>query len=160
MVWTWSMRPDLQAISDRFYLAFVLWREARGETRACKLAVAYSILNRVDHPKWWGGSISTVITKPWQYSSMTDPKDPQLVKYPVDGGDWEDCLDVADLVIRRVGPNTMKGADSYYDTSIKAPAWATQDKFIGQLGKIRFFNTDGDHPENVKLGIDLTKGAA
>lgn len=144
------MRTELQSISDRFFMAFCLWREARNEPREGKVALAFSILNRVQNPKWWGSSINSVITKPWQYSSFTDPNDKQLIKYPQDGTVWEECLDVACKVIDGLEKNPVPGADSYYATYIPKPKWAQESQFVAQIGGHRFYNTDGDHPDNVR----------
>lgn len=151
------MNPSVQAVSDTFYLAFVLWREARSETRPGKVALVHSILNRVMHPKWWGDSISAVVRKPWQYSSMTDPKDPQLTKYPEDGPVWEECLDIAAGVLSGTLSNPLPGADSYYAISMdkagNPPAWSRTAAFLGQVGNHKFYDTDGDHPDNANTKV-------
>jgi spore germination cell wall hydrolase CwlJ-like protein len=121
------------------------WREARGEGDACLTAVMQSIMNRVRHPGWWGNTVSKVVTKPWQYSSLTDPRDRQLTLWPVDGdAQWEKCLMIADSILSGSAPDPTPGADSYYDVSIPPPYWADPRKFVGQVGKIRFYNLDGD----------------
>jgi N-acetylmuramoyl-L-alanine amidase len=141
--------PDQQRITDTFYLGLVVWREARGEALNAKLAVAYSILNRVRNPKWWGHDISSVVTKAWQYSSMTDPMDPQLRTWPVlSDPSWIDCLGIAMMAPSMLN-SLCPGADSYYDTSIPPPKWAKDEMFVAQIGNLKFYNTDGDHPENV-----------
>lgn len=141
---------SLLAIMDRFYIAFVVWREARGEPLNVRIAVAYTIMNRVARPSWWGSTIYTVATKKWQYSSMTDPHDKQLTTWvnPMDGT-WESAWDVADGVINGRYSNPMPGADSYYDISLdaigKAPSWIASARFCGQLGKIKFYDVDKDY---------------
>ncbi len=46
-------------------------------------------------------------------------------------------------------PNPAPGADSYYDISLdaigKAPDWATPERFVRQLGRLKFYNVDRDH---------------
>lgn len=139
---------EFQRISDGTCLAFVLWREARAEPKEGKIALVYSILNRVQKPKWWGTSIASVVLKAWQYSSMTDPNDPQLRKYPWGDAAWPECLQVAFDVLDGKVENPVPSADSYYATYIPAPNWAKQDQFVKQIGAHRFYNTDGDHPQN------------
>lgn len=143
----------LRRITETFYLGFVVWREARGEEPAARAGVAFSILNRVTSPKWWGNDVASVVTKPWQYSSMTDPHDPQLVKFPLlTDPSWLGCLQVAiDALTGRIS-SPCEGADSYHDTSIAAPKWARPEMFVCQIGRLRFFNTDGDHPGNPGVG--------
>ena len=146
------MQPEWgerKRITEGFLLGLVVWREARGEPRGCRMGVASTVLNRVASPKWWGSDISSVVTKAWQYSSLTDPHDPQLTKYPTMADDsWHECLQVALNALDSVYGSPCPGADSYHDTSISAPAWAKPEMFVCQIGRIRFFNTDGDHPEN------------
>jgi N-acetylmuramoyl-L-alanine amidase len=140
---------EQRRMTEVFYLGFVAWREARGETREVKLGVVFSILNRVASPKWWGTDISSVVIKPWQYSSMTNPHDLQLTKFPLlSHASWLESLQVAIEAYDGCAANSCPGADSYHDVSISAPGWARPEAFVCQLGRIRFFNTDGDHPEN------------
>jgi N-acetylmuramoyl-L-alanine amidase len=136
---------DPRAASDLTFLALVVWREARAEPRAGKVAVGYSILNRVERPAWWGRTLLEVVTKKWQYSSMTDPGDVQLTKWPTSyDATWLECLAAASEVLARIAPNPAPGADSYYAVSIAAPKWATADTLVAQVGNHRFHNLDRD----------------
>ncbi len=138
------MTPE-QAVALVF-LALTVWREARGEPHESKLGVAFSILNRVARPTWWGRDVLSVVTKKWQYSSLTDPKDPQLRSWPSPAEDaWPECLEVARLVLEDLVRNPVPGADSYYDDSIPPPAWTAHARFVCQLGRIRFYDVDHDH---------------
>lgn len=131
---------------ERVLLALTIWREARGESREAKIAVGCSVRNRVHNPKWWGTDYISCLVKKWQYSSLTDPKDRQLTTWPkADDDIFEECLDIADSVITGKLYSTMPGADSYYDTSIPPPAWATEDKKVGIIGRLVFYNLDADH---------------
>jgi spore germination cell wall hydrolase CwlJ-like protein len=131
------------------FLALVLWREARGETPDVRAAIAYVVLTRSNKPSWWGRSVLGVIFKRLQFSSLTAPGDPQLVTWPspppdgnsADWQAWTDCLTTSAAVLAGSIPNPTPGADSYYDISIRAPAWATTGTFIGQLGNVRFYET-------------------
>jgi N-acetylmuramoyl-L-alanine amidase len=138
------MSPELTRINDIFYLALVTWREARGEGIEGMTAVTYSIMNRVKNPKWWGTDVTSVVTKKWQYSSMTDPNDKQLTKWPGLDPWWSAALQVAADVYDAKVPNPVPGADSYFDISIPNPKWATDDKFVKQVGRIKFYNLDSD----------------
>lgn len=146
-----GLTPEQRRVTEIFYLAFVLWREARAESRDGKVALVHSILNRVAKPKWWGTDIVSVVLKPWQYSSMTDPNDKQLTKYPGLDPSWPECLDVAQQVYDGKIPNPVPGADSYFATYIPTPNWAKPEQFVAQIGAHKFYNTDGDHPDNVKV---------
>lgn len=154
---------EMQHVTNVFYVSFTLWREARSEPRDGKIAVVYSILDRVASPKWWGRDVPTIVSKAWQYSSLTDPNDPQLVKYPVYDDSWVECLSVTlDVFSGRVA-NPVPGADSYYATWMDrkvnpktgrymTPPWALANtsKFVAQIGGHKFYNTDGNHPANTK----------
>lgn len=130
---------------EKVMLSLLVWREARGETRAAKIAVAFSVLNRVDSPKWWGTSIGAVIAKKWQYSSMAAPGDPNLIQYPLPHDlSFQDSMSAVNAAIAVGAINTVPGADSYYDLSIPPPKWAKPEQFVKQVGAFRFYNTDGD----------------
>lgn len=137
---------ELQKAADLIFLALTVWREARGQKRDCQLAVAYSILNRVEHPKWWGKDICSVVFARLQYSSMTYKGDVQLTTWPVNSQDpsWLSCLSASQAAINKTEPNPVPGADSYYDLSIPPPNWAEPKMFVARLGRIRFFNVDRD----------------
>ncbi len=136
---------DLQASSDVTFLGLVLWREARGEEYECKLAVACSIMNRVNRPSWWGRTLLEVITKKWQYSSMTDPKDRQLTTWPRAYDDqWLECLRIAREVLMGHVPHPAPGADTYHDDSITTPASWGGPVLVRKIGHILFFNMDRD----------------
>lgn len=128
------------------YLALTIYREARNQTDKCILGVACSIRNRVLNPKWWGNSYFSVLFKKWQYSSLTAVGDSQLLIWPNDNDKaFLKCLDIAEQVIDNKVESPFPGADSYYDISIPAPKWATDDKLVGSDGRIKFYNIDNDH---------------
>lgn len=138
---------DQTQATSLVFLALTIWRESRGQSNQTKTAVGFSVLNRVKNPKWWGNDVLSVVTKKWQYSSLTAPKDPQLTTWPQSSdASWKESLNVASYVLFGLNViNPVDGADSYYDISISAPKWATDDCFVAQLDKIRFYNTDHDH---------------
>ena len=137
------MTDDLMA--DKVFLALVVWREARGEEYNARVAVANSILNRVHKPSWWGNDVLSVVGKKFQYSSLTNPGDPQLILWPKNDSNWQVCLQIACDAIYGRTMDTAPGADSYWDSSIMAPKWATADNFVCKIGKLSFHNTDHDH---------------
>ena len=127
------------------FLALAIYREARNQTERCMLGVACSVRDRVNNPKWWGNSYLSVLFKKWQYSSLTAVGDSQLLIWPKDDDAiYLKCLSIAEQVVDNKVDSPFPGADSYYDISITAPNWATDNKFVGQDGKIKFYNLDND----------------
>ena len=131
---------SLQSDADRTFLALCLWREARGEQKEGRLAIASSILNRISSPTWSSNTVMGIIFQRLQYSSLTYASDPQLAVWPSDtDAVWKDCLTMADGVLARTITGPVGKADSYHDTSIKPPAWATPEKFVTQIGRLKFY---------------------
>lgn len=134
-------------------LALTLWREARGESYEAKQAVAHTVKNRLSHPGWWGTDWISVLTKKWQYSSLTDPNDKQLTTWPkADDHSFEECLTIAERVVTGLYNSPLKGIDSYYDDSLKGdlmPKWAKEhpERFVGKIGRLNFYNMDCDVEE-------------
>ena len=140
------MDPTLRFAQDVVFLALTAWREARNEPHLGKVAVVHSIMNRVRRPSWWGDNVLAVVTKKWQYSSMTDPKDPQLVKWPLESdARWQECLEVARGVLDGTITNPVPGADGYYADSIPPPRWADPKKLVAKIGHHSFYDLDSDH---------------
>lgn len=57
-----------KALADWQLMGLCIEREASGEPREGRIAVATVILERVDHRNWDGKTIQEVILKPWQFS--------------------------------------------------------------------------------------------
>lgn len=139
-----------RSIWNPVFLALALWREARGSSIEAKVAVAHSIMNRVEKPSWWGKTLSEVLGKRWQYSSLAAPNDPQLLLWPrPEDGSFQECLSVARAVIGKTEDNPFPGADSYFDSSISAPKWAVASSFRGQVDSphgntLMFYDVDHD----------------
>lgn len=128
---------------DLTFLALTVWREASGELFEGKLAVAWSIMNRVRNPGWWGNDVLSVVFKKWQYSSMTAKGDPNLIRWPMSPTDesWLDCQKAAEKAYDAQGDDPTHGAVNYYDDSIAPPSWATSGQFAltVEIGKLNFY---------------------
>lgn len=129
---------------ERVFLALLLWREARGEDFQTKRVVAHSIRNRVNAPSWWGQGWLGVMFKKWQYSSLTAPGDPNLVKFPQENDtSWIACMDVADEAHGTPMVDEAKGATHYFDKSLDSnpPPWtkAANMEFIMDSGNFHFY---------------------
>jgi len=142
-----TTQPDLTA--NDYYpvilLALCIWREARGEPFDAKTAVAWSIRNRVNRPRWWGHTFESCILMPYQYSSF-NRNDPNSAKLPVSSDpNWTDALTIAIdvyLPTPTLGDKSC-GADSYYDRSLDGcpPEWAAQANHTADVGAFHFFRT-------------------
>lgn len=144
------MRDEKLFWTQVVFLALTIWREASNQPHGTKVAVGYSILNRVERPSWWGTDLLSVLFKRWQYSSLTAPGDPNLVRWPLPADpSWLDSMAAAEAVLDRTEPNPFPGADSYFDESITSPTWATPDKYCGRSGAFYFYNVDMDHEASV-----------
>ena len=137
------MTPEQKSAQDLVFLALTLWREARGENRSAKLAVAYVVLTRVALNGWMGHDVLGVTTCPWQFSSMTDPHDPQLTKWPSSSDlSWNECLGVAEAALGASEPNPAPTATHYHDISIGTPkAWGNANP-VAQIGRLKFFTLE------------------
>lgn len=137
---------DAITLTEHFYLALTVWRESRGASHEAQLAVAYSILNRVNRPSWWGHTLDEVVTKKWQYSSLAAPGDPQLIVWPhLSDGSWLAAIKVAEAALEGTEANPVPGADSYYDDSITTPKWVVGARDCGKLDRLHFYDVDHDY---------------
>jgi hypothetical protein len=107
-----------------------------------KRLVAWSIRNRVQHPSWWGVDWASVITKKWQYSSMTAPGDPNLIRWPLQTDtSWQAAMQVADEVFEASSADPSQGSTHYFDKSLddKPPNWVEQMTFVMDCGNFHFY---------------------
>ena len=132
---------------DRDILARTLWGEARGESLAGQIAVAWTIRNRVNDGKaksWWGEGYAGVCQKPYQFScwNRNDPNYAYLSgAKPIPVGQFTQAQKVADLVMSGTEPDPTGGATHYYAITMpKAPAWIAGAKQTLKLGHHVFFN--------------------
>ena len=118
--------------SDKVLLARMLFGEARGCSYDEKIAVGYSVLNRVDDGKKWNGeSVGGVVLCPWQYSCFNKndvnlPKIKSPEKY--DKESWQECLKASGDVLNDEYPELNKGQTHYFNPNRANPKWTS--KFI------------------------------
>ena len=88
----------------------------------------------------------SVIFKKWQFSSLTAPGDSNLVRWPATTDkSWQDSLLQAETALLGLIKNPVSGADSYYDISIKPPAWtAAPARKVKQIGRLVFYDVSRD----------------
>ena len=132
--------------NDREILARTLWGEARGESLAGQIAVAWTIRNRVNDGKaksWWGEGYAGVCQKPYQFScwNRNDPNYAYLSgAKPIPPAQYAQALKAAGQVMAGTMPDPTGGATHYYATTMpKPPAWAKGAKQTMKLGQHVFF---------------------
>lgn len=128
---------------DVVLLALCCWREARNQPKVAQTGQAWTVKNRMVHPGWWGKDYTTVILKPFQYSSFNH-NDPNAVKMPfADDPAWQQCLEVAQDVYQNIVIDPTSGCTHYFDASLDShpPNWATDGSMehVTDLGQFRFW---------------------
>jgi spore germination cell wall hydrolase CwlJ-like protein len=131
---------------DRDILARTLWGEARGESLAGQIAVAWTIRNRVHDGKdksWWGEGYAGVCQKPYQFSCWNKSD----LNYAFLSGarvipfrEFAQAQIAAEQVMAGKVPDPTGGATHYYATTmLKPPVWAKGAKQTLKLGGHVFF---------------------
>lgn len=134
----------LISLEDIDTAARTVYGEARGESMAGMVAVAWVIRNRAEKGGWWGDTLAGVCKHPFQFSTW-NPDDPnaQIVKdLPVSFKAYGDSVwAVMQAVMetdKRADP-TM-GAMHYHNSSVN-PKWAKGHAPCVIIGNHLFFNT-------------------
>jgi spore germination cell wall hydrolase CwlJ-like protein len=131
---------------DRDIFARTLWGEARGETFAGQVAVAWTIRNRVNDGKlksWWGEGYAGVCLAKKQFSCWN----PNDANFPFLSGakqiparEFARARIAADQVIEGKVPDPTDGATHYYAIAMKKPpAWVAKATETLKLGGHVFF---------------------
>jgi Cell wall hydrolyses involved in spore germination len=134
--------PVATATNSVDILARTIYGEARGESWEGKVAVAWTVMNRVARKSWYGRNVVEVCLKPFQYSCWleSDPNSALLKRVNLDDSNFRQCLAAALLVYDRVIPDTVNGATHYYALSMPTPPkWASSMKSVAVLGGHKFF---------------------
>lgn len=131
---------------DRDILARTLWGEARGESLAGQIAVAWTIRNRVNDGKarsWWGEGYGGVCQKPYQFSCWNrgDPNFAYLSgAKQIPFRELAQAQIAAAQVIAGKVPDPTGGATHYFATTmLKPPGWVKGAKETLRLGRHIFF---------------------
>lgn len=132
--------------NDRDILARTLWGEARGESLAGQVAVAWTIRNRVNDGKaksWWGEGYADVCQKPYQFSCW-NRNDPNYVYLsgakPIPFREFAQAQIAADQVLADKVADPTGGATHYYATTMpKPPVWTKGAYQTLKLGHHIFF---------------------
>jgi N-acetylmuramoyl-L-alanine amidase len=112
-------------------MARTLWGEARSGGEVAMSHVASVIINRAEHPKWWGKDVPSVCQAPAQFScwNKNDPNRVKLLAVTEDDAAFAIAVRVASAAISKRLPDATSGADSYCALSMaRPPAWANRAK--------------------------------
>lgn len=116
-------------------LALVMWREARGEGQQGMEAVGCVVRNRVTNGDW-----AEVISKKWQFSSLTASGDPMLIQWPsVDDPQFQIALVLADGIVDGTIPDITDGATHYFNPNVVLPTWAAKMTKVKSIGHHDFY---------------------
>jgi spore germination cell wall hydrolase CwlJ-like protein len=122
-----SLHQQVQAASDPALmdLARTVWAESRGEPVTGQLAVAFTVLNRLDRdPARWGRTVSQVVRKPSQFTVWSTPaKRRRLMALSDATPGFARAKDVAELALSRKAKDPTSGAVYFHSTKIH-PRWA------------------------------------
>lgn len=148
---------------DLNILALTILGEAAMEPREGKIAVAWTVRNRVEadlhrdgRPDWWGEGYANVCLKAYQYSCwIMEPtgQGGKLRAYLVGGdtgrgelkaGALKDpllpCWYAAQEVLTGRAPDPTHGSTHYYADYIDEPKWARGKTPVAVFGVHRFYN--------------------
>lgn len=119
---------------NRFVLALCVWREARGESDHGKQLVAATILNRASDSKHrWPQTPAGVVLQPMQFSSF-NTNDPNAVKFPEAGEQWDACVAAVDSQLSSRATNA-----NHYHVIGLSPAWRDDSKVVATEGHHVFY---------------------
>ena len=138
-------------MTDLEILARTVFGEAEGESFAGKLAVAWSVQNRVDAKSWYGATIAGVCHKPMQYSCWNEgARRPRVLSVTLDEPAFRDSVAAAAAVICALAPDPTEGATHYLTRAAyerhqavgpRSPAtWSYGLKPCAEIGGHLFFN--------------------
>jgi len=141
--WTGDFNDD----TEQMILARAIYGEARNEILSDKarIAVGWSIRNRVEDTTKFGNNYNEVILKEDQYSAFRKSdenrpyvEDPLHTNNLIDKRAWENCYKVAGQVMLCEVDDPTDGANHYYDESIDSPYWANNENFKIKIDSIFF----------------------
>lgn len=97
-------------------IAKAVYHEARGEPKIGQIAVAYSVINRRDDPRFPSTSCG-VVFQPKQYSHI------DKAKFDLSSREWNRAVDVAANVYFKKVSDPTNGARWYYNPDKAKPYW-------------------------------------
>ncbi|PJC41041.1 MAG: hypothetical protein CO042_00560 [Parcubacteria group bacterium CG_4_9_14_0_2_um_filter_41_8] len=147
--WTGDFVDD----TEQMILARAIWGEARDQNKEARIAVAWSIRNRVEDNRW-ADTYHAVILEYKQYSAFWEeiPNDNNLMALcdPIgttnnsaDRARWTETYEIAGKVIGGDMEDYSNGANFYHDTSISQREFYKrinlQPRLVASVGRLRFY---------------------
>lgn len=129
-------------------LARTIWGEARGENTHGMHAVANVIMNRANHPRWWGGpDIASVCKRPWQFSvwNSGDPNRGPMLTVTTRDPQFAEAWRIAEAAAAGQLEDITHGADHYHATHV-SPNWSWGRAPVTQIGRHRFYRLEIPEP--------------
>lgn len=114
-------------------LAEMITWEARGEPLEGRYAVAWVVLNRVQHSRW-GDDILSVVNERKQFSYLQDMKH----QSPPTQKDWTEAFIVAYDVLHGDVVSPVWDANHYHSVSVN-PSWNKDMELVAQIGNHIFY---------------------
>ena len=131
---------------DKASACLMAWREARGERNAGETVPGDIGMRAVLCVAWnrhvaANKSLGSIVTAPWQFSSLTAKGDPELVLWPRQpDAQFEDAMAMIDDIVAGTSPDITNGATHYFAKSMTTPpAWAAQMTQVAEIGNHKFF---------------------
>ncbi len=132
-----SWDVDAGNLADALVPVVTIWREAENQGQAGMTAVGWVIQNRCIKRSQ---TAQQVCLAKWQFSSMSAPNDPGLLRWPSVGDPffrqayaiWQK-IQVGNL------PDPTGGCTLYYADWISPPNWVAASTFVVKIGNQLFY---------------------
>jgi N-acetylmuramoyl-L-alanine amidase len=155
--WTGDFKDD----TEQMILARAIFGESRSLSEKGKIAVGWSIRNRIDDPRW-GDTYQKVILEPKQYSAFNEgDKNLPYVENPFINetqiNSWYECYEIAGKVMGDETIDPTDGANHYFSDYIDPPYWtkSANAEFKIKIGNTLFY----DLKKNISGGFINIKKA-
>ena len=120
----------MKEIYDLFWLAMVIYLEARNQVFKGKLAVGWVVVTRTIEEK---RSVADVVFRAFQFSAL-NTKDPNrmLIDTAPFSAEWRECFEAASAAYFTLIPNPAPSANHYLNPKAvdKLPDWYSKNKII------------------------------
>lgn len=143
-LWTGDFKDD----TDEMLLARAIFGEGRSLPDKGRIAIAWSIRNRVEDSRWPNNYYDVILQKS-QFSAFreVDPnleyvKNPFYEKSTKQLVAWRRCYEIARMVISGEIKDPTGGVNHYFSDNIDAPNWTKSKnaKFIMKIKNTSFYN--------------------